>query len=88
MHSRLYHQERSPHEDIKRQVIRRWAALHEQVRGNGPDEPAEIKGAREPRVLRAMEVQVIFEAEDGGIGECCFIDILGTESVSQNVLVT
>lgn len=64
----LGHEEGTPHEDVEGEIVAGRAALHQQVGRDGPDEPAKVEAAREQGVLVALQVEVLLEAEDGGVG--------------------
>ena len=63
----LAHQQGSPHEDVERQVCGWWAALHDEVGGNGPEKPAKVEYAGKPRIFIPFELEIVLDAEDGRI---------------------
>lgn len=67
MRRSLNHEESPPHEDVEGQVVCWRAALHEEVGRDGPEKPTEVEATREPRILIALEVEVLLQTEDGGV---------------------
>jgi hypothetical protein len=64
----LAHEQSSPHEDIKSKIPARWATLHDKIRRDRPEEPAEIEETGEPGIFSAIEIKAVLDAKDSCIG--------------------
>ena len=69
-------QHRAPHEDAEGGVLGQGQALEEAVGRPFPGEVAEVEEGPEPLVVVADEVEVLFDAHDGGVREGRFVEVV------------
>lgn len=54
----------TPHEDINAQVLADWKLLHHEIGRKCPEQKAKIEHGTQPVIVRALQVQILPDAED------------------------